>query len=87
MVCAELTVLGDEHLADFLEIRGEVYMDKKDFLRVNQERLDQGEDLFANPRNATSGSLKLLDSSITAKRRLNFFTNLARRTGLSPIVK
>ena len=68
-------VLLDEHLADFLEIRGEVYMDKKDFLRVNQERLEQGEDLFANPRNSTSGSLKLLDSSVTAKRRLNFFAH------------
>ena len=68
-------VFLDGHPADFLEIRGEVYMDKNDFLRVNQERMDQGEVLFANPRNATSGSLKLLDSSITAKRRLNFFAH------------
>jgi DNA ligase (NAD+) len=68
-------VLLDEHLADFLEIRGEVYMDKEDFLKVNQERRDQGEVLFANPRNATSGSLKLLDSRLTAKRRLNFFAH------------
>jgi DNA ligase (NAD+) len=68
-------VLLDKLLVNFLEIRGEVYMDKNDFLKVNQERLDQGEVLFANPRNATSGSLKLLDSSITAKRRLNFFAH------------
>jgi DNA ligase (NAD+) len=68
-------VLLDEHLIDLLEIRGEVYIEKEDFLRVNQERLDQGEALFANPRNATSGSLKLLDSNLTAKRRLNFFAH------------
>jgi len=68
-------ILMDEHLKGVLEIRGEVYMDKKDFLKVNHERLEQGEDLFANPRNATSGSLKLLDSGITAKRRLNFFAH------------
>jgi DNA ligase (NAD+) len=68
-------VLLDNSPEDFLEIRGEVYMDKKDFLKVNQERLGQGEALFANPRNATSGSLKLLDSSVTAKRRLNFFAH------------
>jgi len=60
---------------DFIEIRGEVYIDKKDFLQVNRERMDAGEDLFANPRNAASGSLKLLDSSLVAKRRLNFFAH------------
>lgn len=58
-----------------IEIRGEVYMDKSDFLKVNQERQVQDEGLFANPRNATSGSLKLLDSALTAKRRLNFFAH------------
>ena len=69
-----LAFLG-KHLPDFIEIRGEVYMNRKDFLKVNNERMDQGEVLFANPRNATSGSLKLLDSSITAKRHLNFFAH------------
>ncbi len=68
-------LLLDQAPKDLLEIRGEVYMDKNDFLRVNRERQEQGEDLFANPRNATSGSLKLLDSSLTAKRRLNFFAH------------
>ncbi len=62
-------------LADFIEVRGEVYMDKNDFLNVNQERLEQSEVLFANPRNATSGSLKLLDSNLVAKRRLSFFAH------------
>jgi DNA ligase (NAD+) len=68
-------VLLDQHPAGLVEVRGEVYMDKKDFLKVNQERLGLGEDLFANPRNATSGSLKLLDSGLVAKRRLNFFAH------------
>ena len=53
-----------------LEVRGEVYMDKRDFLHLNRERKQAGESVFANARNATSGSVKLLDSRITAKRRL-----------------
>lgn len=69
-----LVLLG-KAIPDFIEIRGEVYMDKGDFLKVNDQRLKEEEDLFANPRNATSGSLKLLDSSVTAKRRLNFFAH------------
>lgn len=69
-----LTLLS-KHLPDFIELRGEVYMDKNDFLSVNRERMEQGDVLFANPRNAASGSLKLLDSSITAKRRLSFFAH------------
>jgi DNA ligase (NAD+) len=60
---------------NFIEVRGEVYIDKQDFLKINEERLDAGDDLFANPRNATSGSLKLLDSNLVAKRRLNFFAH------------
>ncbi|MCX5699316.1 MAG: NAD-dependent DNA ligase LigA [Candidatus Omnitrophica bacterium] len=60
---------------DLIEIRGEVYIDKKDFLKINQERMEAGDDLFANPRNAASGSLKLLDSNLVAKRRLNFFAH------------
>jgi DNA ligase (NAD+) len=60
---------------ELMEIRGEVYMESKDFNRLNQEREKSGEVLFANPRNATSGSLKLLDSSLVAKRKLNFFAH------------
>ncbi|PIQ90834.1 MAG: DNA ligase (NAD(+)) LigA [Candidatus Omnitrophica bacterium CG11_big_fil_rev_8_21_14_0_20_41_12] len=62
-------------IPDSIEVRGEVYMDKNDFLNVNRERAQQGEVLFANPRNATSGSLKLLDSNLVAKRRLSFFAH------------
>lgn len=72
---AILPELLDKAPGDLFEIRGEVYMDKNDFLKVNQERLEQGETLFVNPRNATSGSLKLLDASLTAKRRLSFFAH------------
>jgi DNA ligase (NAD+) len=69
------SALMGRDLPDLIEIRGEVYMDKQDFLRVNNQRLDEDEVLFVNPRNATSGSLKLLDSSIVAKRHLNFFAH------------
>jgi NAD-dependent DNA ligase len=57
-----------------VEIRGEVYMSFKTFEGVNREREKAGEVLFANPRNATAGSLKLLDARLTAKRRLLCFT-------------
>jgi DNA ligase (NAD+) len=53
-----------------LEVRGEVYMDRKGFEKLNDERKKQGLPLFANPRNAAAGSLKQLDSAIVAKRPL-----------------
>jgi len=56
-----------------IEIRGEVVIRKDDFEVINRERLDEGETPFANPRNAAAGSLRQLDSSITAKRRLVFY--------------
>jgi len=56
-----------------LEVRGEVCMEKNDFEEINKERIFTGESPFANPRNATSGSLKLLDPSIVAKRSLKCF--------------
>ncbi|OGX17097.1 MAG: hypothetical protein A3K83_01940 [Omnitrophica WOR_2 bacterium RBG_13_44_8b] len=67
-----LSLMG-EHVPDFIEIRGEVYMGIKDFEIFNKEREKRGEVLFANPRNAASGSLKLLDTALVAKRHLNFF--------------
>ena len=56
-----------------IEIRGEVVIPKDDFEIINKERLDEGEPPFANPRNAAAGSLRQLDSSVTAKRRLVFY--------------
>ncbi len=56
-----------------LEVRGEVFLNKKSFERLNKEREKKGEPLFANPRNATAGSLKLLDPRITARRPLDIF--------------
>ena len=56
-----------------MEIRGEVMMSRKTFERVNMERLQNGEKLFANPRNAASGSLRQLNPLITRTRNLEFF--------------
>lgn len=56
-----------------LEVRGEVFLEKKDFQRLNEERQAEGESLFANPRNAAAGSLRQLDPSVTASRPLKIF--------------
>jgi DNA ligase (NAD+) len=67
-----------------LEVRGEVFLSIAAFRQLNRERAEAGEPLFANPRNATAGSLKQLDSSITAKRPLDLFCyGLGRIEGVS----
>ncbi|MDD7131610.1 MAG: NAD-dependent DNA ligase LigA [Firmicutes bacterium] len=55
-----------------IEVRGEIYMSKASFEKANKEREANGEALFANPRNAAAGSVRQLDSKITAKRNLDF---------------
>ncbi|MFC1630990.1 NAD-dependent DNA ligase LigA [Candidatus Omnitrophota bacterium] len=67
-------ISSPEHpLPQTLEVRGEVYMERKDFAKLNQQRQKNNEPLFVNPRNAAAGSLKLLDPKITASRRLKCY--------------
>lgn len=56
-----------------IEVRGEAYMPKKSFAKLNEARAERGEDLFANPRNAAAGSLRQLDPKIAASRNLSTF--------------
>lgn len=67
--------LKKNHLPDFLDVRGEIFMPRQGFERMNREREENGEAPFANPRNATAGTLKLLDSSLVRKRPLDFFVH------------
>lgn len=65
--------IADVEIPQQLIVRGEVIIFKEDFKRLNEKRLDEGESLFANPRNAAAGSLKQLDPKITASRPLKIF--------------
>ena len=67
-------VIGGE-CPDILEVRGEVYIPNAEFERINQERQANGEDLFMNPRNACAGTLKNLDPTIAASRKLGFIAH------------
>jgi len=68
-----LTVPEGEEVPELLDVRGEVYMPRHEFMRLNEERAEKGEAEFANPRNAAAGSLRQLDPQVTAKRSLSFF--------------
>ncbi|MDN3668011.1 NAD-dependent DNA ligase LigA [Echinicola jeungdonensis] len=67
-----LHLKGNDYPEKF-DIRGEIFLPKKEFEKINAEREANGEALLANPRNTTSGTLKMQDSSIVAKRRLNCY--------------
>lgn len=68
-----LRLVGD-NIPQRLEVRGEVFISRADFEQLNQQQLARGEKRFANPRNAAAGSLRQLDSSITASRPLSFIS-------------
>jgi len=68
-----LRQLKDPPIPKRLEVRGEIYMEIADFRKLNEEREERGEPLFANPRNAAAGSLRQLDPKITAQRKLHTF--------------
>ncbi|RUA33535.1 MAG: DNA ligase (NAD(+)) LigA [Bacteroidetes bacterium] len=67
-----LKVRGDEY-PEYFEARGEVFLPREAFNEINREREDNGEALLANPRNAASGTLKMQDSGVVAKRKLDCF--------------
>ncbi|MBQ8251577.1 MAG: NAD-dependent DNA ligase LigA [Alphaproteobacteria bacterium] len=67
------TSLFDIQIPNIIDIRGEVYMSKKDFFELNKSQEEKKQKIFANPRNAAAGSLRQLDSNITAERKLSLF--------------
>ncbi len=75
---AELNAAG---VPDDFEVRGEVVMPKRAFARLNERQLAEGGRTFANPRNAAAGSLRMLDASVTAARRLDFYPYLLLADG------
>ena len=74
--------LHGDNTPKLIEVRGEILMLKADFITLNQHQTENGQKTFANPRNAAAGSLRQLDSRITAKRKLTFFPySIAQQQG------
>jgi DNA ligase (NAD+) len=75
-----------ENAPRFIEIRGEIYMPHSEFARINSEREKSGDATFANPRNAAAGSLRQLDSKVTASRKLTaLFYAVGENTGIDAL--
>lgn len=68
-----LVIRNEKNLPPYFEVRGEIFLSRNVFEKINEERISQGENPLANPRNAASGTLKMQDSSTVAKRRLDCY--------------
>lgn len=79
-----LKVPKGEAVPELLDVRGEVYMPRQAFMRLNEQRAERGESEFANPRNAAAGSLRQLDPQVTASRSLSFFAYYLVGAGAQP---
>lgn len=79
-----LKVADGETVPELLDVRGEVYMPRQAFMRLNEQRAERGESEFANPRNAAAGSLRQLDPQVTASRSLSFFAYYLVGEGAQP---
>lgn len=79
-----LKVPEGEAVPELLDVRGEVYMPRQAFMRLNEQRAERGESEFANPRNAAAGSLRQLDPQVTASRSLSFFAYYLVGEGAHP---
>lgn len=79
-----LKVPEGEAVPELLDVRGEVYMPRQAFMRLNEQRAERGESEFANPRNAAAGSLRQLDPQVTARRSLSFFAYYLVGEGAQP---
>ena len=79
-----LKVPDGEAVPELLDVRGEVYMPRQAFMRLNEQRAERGESEFANPRNAAAGSLRQLDPKVTASRSLSFFAYYLVGEGAQP---
>ena len=79
-----LKVSDGEAVPELLDVRGEVYMPRQAFMRLNEQRAERGESEFANPRNAAAGSLRQLDPQVTASRSLSFFAYYLVGEGAQP---
>ena len=79
-----LKVPEGEAVPELLDVRGEVYMPRQAFMRLNEQRAERGESEFANPRNAAAGVLPQLDPQVTASRSLSFFAYYLVGEGAQP---